>query len=256
MRPAAPTRTESAWRPGPSQPQLRPGAVHVWRADLEHVDEQLQELLCEQERARAERLLGERHRLLWARSRGLLRTLLGRYLREDPRTLRIAVDASGKPALRASAECAGGGAQAAATGLPGPAGAVDLSFNLAHSGALALYAFCAGEPVGIDVESERPSFDEVAIAARMLGAREAARLREIADGATRQREFLRAWTRYEAELKCLGTGIGARAEGARERRLWVAQLEPGMGAAGAVACTRTPRELRCWSWPAHDAPAG
>ncbi|HTW42712.1 MAG TPA: 4'-phosphopantetheinyl transferase superfamily protein [Solirubrobacteraceae bacterium] len=227
MKPSTATPAFTAWAPGPRSPELGEGVVHVWRADLERVDGQLEGLLCEQERARAARLLGERRRRLWMRSRGVLRTLLGRYLRADPRALRITVDSRGKPAA----------------GLP---------FNLAHSGELALYAFCAEAPVGVDVEGERPTFDEVAIAARVLGAQEATRLREIADGPTRHREFLRAWTRYEAELKCLGTGIG----GVTDAGVWVAQLEPGMGAAGAVACTRAPRELCCWSWPARAATAG
>jgi 4'-phosphopantetheinyl transferase len=215
----------------------------VWRADLTAVDERLSGLLCEEERARAGRLLGEGHRLLWMRSRGLLRTLLGRYLQLDPRALCFSRDPHGKPSLR---EPAGEPSHDRRTA---PAGPASLSFNLSHSGTLALYAFCAGAPVGIDVEADRHPSDELAIAARMLGEQEAARLRAIVDPSVRRLEFLRAWTRYEAELKCLGTGIGAGAAEARGRYTWVAQLEPGPGAAGAVACAREPGELRCWSWP-------
>ncbi len=211
----------------------------MWRAELTRADERLGALLCEQERARAARLLSERSRLLWTRSRGLLRALLGRYLQEDPRALRFAEQAHGKPSLLVSADRSPRDA--------GPGGA-RVSFNLSHSGTLALYAFCADAAVGVDVESDRRPIDEVALAARMLGASEAARLREIADPAVRRREFLRAWTRYEAQLKCLGTGIGAASSGLDRGRVWVAELDPGGGAAAAVACVREPRELRCWIW--------
>ncbi len=214
----------------------------MWRADLTQADDSLAGLLTGEEHARAQRLLSERNRLLWARSRGLLRALLGRYLRESPRALRFVHDAHGKPRLSEPARGPGPGG-------PTTAGAhAGLSFNLSHSGELALYAFCAGAPVGVDVETDDRSIDEVAIAARVLGAHTAASLQAIADPAARRRDFLRAWTRYEATLKCLGTGIGAGSAEALERRVWVADLDPGAGAAGAVACEREPSELRCWEW--------
>ncbi len=230
----------AGWTPGPAEPELPAGAIDVWRAELTGTNERLGALLCEQERARADRLLSERTRLLWTRSRGVLRALLGRYLREDPRTLRFTGEAHGKLSLLERAD-------GSRRGNRSPSGA-SVSFNLSHSGTLALYAFCAGAAVGVDVEADRRPIDEVAIAARMLGASDAAHLRAIADPAVRRSEFLRAWTRYEAQLKCLGTGIGAGASGVDRGRVWVAELEPGGGAAGAVACAREPRELRCWTW--------
>jgi 4'-phosphopantetheinyl transferase len=230
------------WAPGPERPELPEGAVDVWRAELGSVDERLAELLCEEERARAERLLNERTRVLWTRSRGLLRTLLGRYLEADPHALRFVEDPRGKPSLGAPAGGSPPGEPA------GAKGGASVSFNLSHSHTLALYAFSRNAPVGIDVEADRHPIDELAIAARMLGADAAAHLRAMTDQGERRREFLRAWTRYEAELKCLGAGIGGGGPGLGGRGLWVAQLEPGGDAAGAVACVREPRELRCWTW--------
>jgi 4'-phosphopantetheinyl transferase len=236
---SADSPARAGWAPAPDQPELPEDTVDVWRAKLTGADERLGALLCEQERARAGRLLSVRSRLLWTRSRGLLRVLLGRYLHEDPRALRFAEEAHGKPLLLVPADRSPRGAGV---------GGVHVSFNLSHSGELALYAFCAGAAVGVDVEGDRRSIDEVALAARVLGASEAAHLRAIADPAVRRREFLKAWTRYEAQLKCLGTGIGAGASGLDRGRVWVADLDPGGGAAGAVACAREPRELRCWTW--------
>ncbi len=117
-----------------------PGVVDVWRADLSAAAESatadgLMDLLCEEERARAARIAVEHRRVLWARSRGMLRALLGRYLEADPRELRFALGAHGKPALYGDA-----------------GGASGLRFNLSHSGELMLVAVTAGREVGVDVE--------------------------------------------------------------------------------------------------------
>jgi 4'-phosphopantetheinyl transferase len=242
MQPSSPVGLQAAWPQGPSKPQLPEGVAHVWKVDLTTADERLEELLSEQERARAARLLSERDRLHWTRSRGLLRALLGRYLDVDPGTLRFTAGAHGKPELL---DRSGTSAVAAAT-----AGAIDpssLSFNLSHSDTLALYCFARGVAVGVDVEVDRRPIDELALAERMLDAPTVARLRALSEPALRRREFLRAWTRHEAQLKCLGIGIGGSGDGATQP-IWVADLSLGDGVAGAVACEREAPELTCWTW--------
>ena len=219
--------TGGSWAPGPLQPSLTEGAVHVWRADLPTLAPDLGELLCKQERARAERIVNKREGELWRRSRGLLRELLGRYLGLEPASLRFAIGEHGKPALDQDR----------------------LPFNMSHSGELALYAFSDAGAVGVDVELARRPVDEVAIAARMLGEDVAQRLQAL-DPATRQREFLRAWARHEAELKCLGVGIGEAGAERSGHRPWVEELELGPTAGAAVATERRTRELLCWDWPA------
>ncbi len=110
----------------------------MWRVDLASGGGLLEELLCAEERARAERIVRERNRRLWSRSRGVLRALLGRYLDQDPRALQFELGPHGKPALHGSAEQA-----------------PDLRFNLSHSGEIALVAVSAGREVGVDVERAR-----------------------------------------------------------------------------------------------------
>src|SRR5271156_2129016 len=117
---------EPAWAPGPTLPALAEDAVHVWRVDLKTVTGGVTELLCREERERGERLLNKRDGQLWIRSRGVLRVLLGRYLREDPGALRFSTGAHGKPELTRRG----------------------LSFNLAHSDRLALYAIAETVAVG------------------------------------------------------------------------------------------------------------
>ena len=221
----APGPVERRWATPPSRPRLLDGALHVWRADLTSVGDQPGRLLSGAERARAEHFPSPPARRLWVRSRGLLRELLGLYLDSDPRTLRFLTGAHGKPELP---------------------GISRISFNLSHSGHLALYAFSASGAVGVDVELPRRSIDEVAIAARAFDPADARHIGEL-EPSLREAEFLRLWTRHEAGLKLRGLGIGGRPS-PRFRAPWIAELEPGSRGAGAVARKERPRELRCWDF--------
>jgi 4'-phosphopantetheinyl transferase len=109
--------------------------VHVWRADLDGPDWPRQEELPEAERARAEEILRAEPARRWATARWSLRTVLGRYLDEDPAAIALAVAPGGKPFLEG----------------PGP-----LRFSLSHSAGLALIAVAEEREVGIDVERVTP----------------------------------------------------------------------------------------------------
>jgi 4'-phosphopantetheinyl transferase len=146
-----------------------------------------QELVKMQSFAREE----DRHRFLCARS--ALRWTLSRYLGIGPRDIRFDACQNGKPFLaNLQAE------------LPA------LEFNLTHSGAWALIAV-SDKPVGIDVEGIRIGFDWLKIAKDYLppgGAEEILAL----PPAQRPQAFFQAWTRLEAYLKGLGTGISKGAD--------------------------------------------
>ena len=231
-----------AWASGPLRPSLAHGAVHVWRADLAAVSPELGELLCRQEHARAERILNRHDGELWRRARGLLRTLLGRYLRLEASSLRFTLGEHGKPALLLDGDGSSADRQ------PAPVNPDVLAFNMSHSGELALYALSRVGAVGIDVEVGHRPIDAVAIASRMLGPEQAQRLQAL-DPEVRQREFLRAWVCYEAKLKCLGVGIGSSRGAAVGPEPWVAEIELGPNAAAAVAAEHPARELRLCDWP-------
>jgi 4'-phosphopantetheinyl transferase len=240
-----PAAAGGAWRSAPERPQLSCGAVHVWRADLTSLSDDLAELLSPDEHVRAQRMPRERDGRLWARGRGALRALLGRYLSCDPRALRFAYERHGKPVLAHDARRPSAGAP------PAEPKTARLHFNMSHSQRLALYAFTEAGPVGVDVQVARRAIDEVALAARAFGLAESRRLEGL-DPARRGQEFLRAWVRHEARLKCRGSGIGGTPAGASGTELWSAQLEVGSGAAAAVAADQPPSELRCWDWEASS----
>src|SRR5207245_1715236 len=117
-------------------PDLRSGEVHVWRVPLSENDpEQLGALLSRDEWIRAERFHFERDRARFICGRGLLRTILGRYLNTDPRDLTFVEGPYGKPEL---------------TGIPS-----SLRFNLSHSDDLMLLAVTHARAVGVDLEMIR-----------------------------------------------------------------------------------------------------
>jgi 4'-phosphopantetheinyl transferase len=227
-----------AWPPGPFHPRLAQGELEVWWADLATASDELLRSLSADERRRRDCFPHPQDGLLWARSRGVLRALLSRYENVEAAAIALAADGNGKPALAT------------------PERDRRVSFNLSHSGPLALYAFSRAGLVGIDVQTAPVRvIDHAAIAARLLGSQEGRRLSKL-DPAGREREFLRVWSRTEAALKCRGTGLGAL-ENVRARNpdgdgndagLWVAELDLEIGAAGAVALEHAPREQRYWSW--------
>ncbi len=118
------------WQPGPLEPPPLDAALHVWRVRLTAVDDRVLSTLGDDERERAARIVAERPRELWMRSRGVLRELLGRYSSADPRAIVLSTGAHGKPAL-ASARI---GDRQSAGGLTGGAAEAELAFNLSHSG--------------------------------------------------------------------------------------------------------------------------
>jgi 4'-phosphopantetheinyl transferase len=208
------------------------GAVDVWVADLAATSAQLEALLSPQELLRAARFASPEDGRLWARAHGILRTLLGGYLARDPLALEFDAGLQGKPVL------AGVAPQTP-----------HLHFNLSHSGSLALFAFTTAGEIGVDVELAHEGTDVLAVAARAFGPARAQQLAELAAG-SREREFLKAWTRHEARLKCIGIGIGgAGAPSPSAEQGWVADVDVGQGAAGAVAMSAAPHELNRRDWP-------
>jgi 4'-phosphopantetheinyl transferase len=217
----------------PSSLRLPEGAVDVWAADLDAADDALTALLSPDEAARAARFVREEDRRRWARAHGILRALLGGYLDTDPRAVRFRAGPHGKPDLTGSAST--------------------LRFNLSHSAEVGLYAFATDVPVGVDIEVRRRPIDPIGLARRVL-PEEAGRL-AVLEPAEREREFLRAWTRHEAVLKCLGLGIATPGRDREGPPVWVTELEVGRDAAAAVAAQGDERVVRRREWPmATSAP--
>src|SRR5208282_4449617 len=78
------------WRAPPETLVLGPDEVHVWRATLDQTRSQIQNFrhsLAADEQARAERFYFERDRGHFIIARGVLRAILGGYLKRAPEGL-------------------------------------------------------------------------------------------------------------------------------------------------------------------------
>ena len=182
---------DCSWPFPPSHLNLGTEEVHVWCAALDGMVCELTplaETLSACERKRAERFQFDRDRTRFIARRGLLRALLGRYLRADPAQIEFCYEARGKPSPVGNV-----------------AGEV-IHFNLSHSDGLALFAFTRTHALGVDVERVRPIPEMDQVTARFFSERENVMLNALT-AEQRIEAFFNCWTRKEAYLKATGEGI-------------------------------------------------
>lgn len=142
-------------------------------------------LLAPVELARAERFLFERHKRRFLAARCGLRAALAEATGRAPAALRFVEGPFGKPRLDGEPDC---------------------QFNLSHSEDEALLAIGNDGELGVDIEVQRRMSDAPALARMNYTADECAALDAI-PAAERDAGFLRLWTRKEACLKAIGTGL-------------------------------------------------
>lgn len=82
----------------------------------------------------------------------------------------------------------------------------DVHVSLSHSGTLAAVALTTVGDVGVDIEERRTIADAPQLARSLLAPRELLQWRATRR-TRRETQLLRAWTRKEAVLKALGTGL-------------------------------------------------
>ena len=173
------------------------GDIHVWHAALDREESalaQLTELLSPDEKTRAGRFRFVKDRNHFTVARGVLREFLGAYLQEEPASLEFSYGQHGKPALAGKHASSG------------------LCFNLSHSFGMAVFAFARGRNLGIDVERVDPESTGEDIARRFFSPGEVSDLRSLPPTG-RPEAFFRCWTRKEAYIKALGTGLHTPLDG-------------------------------------------
>jgi 4'-phosphopantetheinyl transferase len=240
------------WNSPPGDLKLARGEVHAWRASVDLAESQIAamaETLSVDEQNRAGKFYFERDRCSFIVTRGILRTLLGRYLDQSPSRLRFCYGPQGKPALTQDS------------------GADTLRFNLSHSHGMALFALARDREVGVDLERIRPGLASEEIAERFFSPREVFMLRKV-PLEMRVEAFFNCWTRKEAYVKATGKGLSlpldefvvslAPGEPAalletitdyREASRWcLRSLAPRPGYVGALAVTGDCPALKCWHW--------
>ncbi|HEY0418619.1 MAG TPA: 4'-phosphopantetheinyl transferase superfamily protein [Acetobacteraceae bacterium] len=197
-------------------------------------------LLSAEERSRAGRMIAPAAEHFIA-AHGGMRRILGACVGQHPAALRLVVGPFGKPHLPDHPE---------------------LRFSLSHSRGLAILAATRGMEVGVDIELCRPVRD--GLAERYFAPSEAAALRALPEP-DRTVAFFACWTRKEAFVKALGTGLSTRLDSfevsvrpdeparlvhvagdAQEAARWrLHDLAPAPGYAGAVALRNPSARLVC-----------
>ena len=173
------------------------GEAYIW---LQETSEVVGDpgLLDDAERTRAGSFVRDVDRERYVAAHLMLRQLLGRHLDTPPARVRFG---------RETCPCCGG-----PHGRPALAGehtGCGLEFSLSHAGPLVLVAL-AVQPVGADIEAI-PEPGVLAELASVLHPAEREELEELEAGGPDgggPEGFARLWTRKEAYLKGLGTGLG------------------------------------------------
>lgn len=167
-----------------------PGDIHLWLLDLSLDGDQLASLrdqLSNEEQKRADRLLLPAVRRQFIIARGMMRRILAAYLSAHPRKLAFSYGPHGKPSLS-------------------PPHDNRFQFNLSHSGDLAILAVNLELPIGVDIERTKPERDFLKLAERFFSAVERSKLRHLPQDHVMD-AFYACWTRKEAYLKAIGTGL-------------------------------------------------
>jgi 4'-phosphopantetheinyl transferase len=183
----APYQIPPSWRVPAGDLRLPLDEVHIWRVGLQMESSAL--WACWDLLSPEETWVASSHRFVkdlreFVITRAVLRTLLAHYTGQSPVGLRFESNSAGKPALE---------------------GVQSLHFSVSHCSDLALIAV-ARVRIGIDVEHVRPGNFWQKVIGQCLSPRECAYL-EALPAKSRTQALYRLWTRKEAVLKAVGTGL-------------------------------------------------
>jgi 4'-phosphopantetheinyl transferase len=176
-----PESPAGAWTSAPSTLPPHGPEVNVWRIDVPSWRPRvprLRTLLAPDECARADRFKFEIDADRLIISRGVLRLLIGKFLHLPPERVAFSYSATGKPSVDG------------------------LEFNVSHSGAVILIV-THDHCIGVDVESLEQTID-VDVGRLCFTERERAL---VSNSVSPTREFFRLWTRKEAWVKAVGSGL-------------------------------------------------
>ena len=173
----------------PGSARAAPDIIEVWLIRTNLADPalaDLERLLDDDERQRADGLLRGDHRRRFIAAHGAVRVIVGRRLGAPPAGLRWRHGPHGQPELAG----AWTGAQV----------------SLSHSGPLAALAVTGRRRVGVDIQQQDPSLDVTGMSARFYPAAEAEFVAAVGP-ARRAERFIRLWTRKEACVKVAGSQL-------------------------------------------------
>lgn len=165
------------------------GEIHLWSSTVLQpttVRQQLYQTLSLDERTRAAQFRFDLHRNAYIVSRGMLRSVLSRYVGIKAENLRFIYGINGKPALRDWT----------------------VYFNVSHSHDIVVIVLAREPKLGVDVEYIRSIPDLENVARQFLSPTECNELFAL-DPDKRYNGFFNCWTRKEAYVKAIGDGLYA-----------------------------------------------
>ena len=176
------------WLDQPDKLTLSEEEAHIWRADLD-LDENIQssflKLISADEKNRAQKFRFEDDRRNFIVARGILRSLIGHYLKINPEAISFQYSKFGKPGI---------------------ADNNSLQFNISHSKSIAIFAFTKKLTVGVDVEFVNPNIEVRDIAENFFSRNEILNLLALPEQ-QQALGFFNCWTRKEAFIKAVGEGL-------------------------------------------------
>ena len=246
------------WSVPPKALDLQEGEVQVWRGIVDIPSAHLQvywETLSGDEQQRARRFRFRQHQNRFIGARGMLRSLLSRYLDLSPHEIKFGLSPKGKPFVQNSP-------------------ARKIYFNVSHSQKVALFAFSHHFEVGIDVEGTRFRLDYQGVAKRVLSPQEQQWLHSV-PVSKQKSAFLACWTRKEAFAKAHGTGLAFpfrkitvtflphqpaclvhSEDPSLNGRTWtIHPVYPRARYTGALVVTGQPRAIRYWDYQQQESPS-
>ena len=242
----------TSWQLPPNNFALEKGAVHCWKACLDLSPSQLEVMrqrLSDDELSKVDRFHFLKDRNNFVAARGILRTILSRYVNLEPHELSFHYTHYGKPELIQKRSHR------------------TIRFNVSHSKDIALYAFTYDRKIGVDVELIRPDFAAIEVAERFFSTKEVAEIYALPKNA-QVNAFFACWTRKEAFVKARGEGLAlpldqfdvsvapgnparlleTRWDHAEQSRWSMSELDVHTGYAAAIAVEGHDWELECWHW--------
>ncbi len=179
---------DSLWTLPPENLELENDEVHVWLASINSVEVcEFEGIISIDESARAANFYSPEQKKEYLVSRGVLRNILARYTITPAHSLRFKYNEYGKPSL---------------------AGELNnrLNFNLSHSHGFAVISVTNDSEIGVDLEFIDTSQFCEETARRIFTDREFTHFGTLNAG-EREVFFYNCWTRKEAFLKALGSGL-------------------------------------------------
>lgn len=189
---------ELNWQSPPKNLAIKKEQIHLWRASIPigtiNNPKALStfNFLNQEEQARALRFRFTKDQVSFTFCRGLLRTLLGRYLEKSPETIQFIYGKQNKPYLKLTTSS--------------KALEKTLQFNLSHSHEKALFIFSKQTEVGIDLEKIEKEGPWPKLAEAYFAPEEIDFLKNLPPSQQNQAGY-QLWTLKEAFLKAKGIGL-------------------------------------------------